>query len=428
MDRNQRPGLFYVTAPKGAELQYGDAIPIYKLLITFNKMDKILKIKFLRALFFSCLLAMSGSVWSVTTTPSGSFVLGASNNTSIDFTFTIQSDPGDKSYVFWAQEFWFENGPVGYLGIQRSGPAKKIIFSIWNAKASVALMQGAVAEAFDGEGVGQHVIAPLDWQLGHSYRFRLESAGGSGPWWEVTVTDQTSNEHWDLGKIQALPGWGNLQKNVTTFTEVYINGGDCAKTPYARAAFAAPTAGYGTVKTIQTSPNTYGSFGTPCSLATVSGAKDGVNVGTRSDVVGSSLVHQIGLSNGPQNWGDFDRMGTVGSIFKYANPASSNIEYFRLASVGTDRRYWYFPNNQADNGNWQYLGTLEPFYNGPVAHAWGENDRLGKIGDVYSNTAAAGTTYYFKLIATGQDKRYWYFPTTPTSNSQWQYLGTNIGK
>ncbi|WP_155639842.1 DUF3472 domain-containing protein [Burkholderia cepacia] len=376
---------------------------------------------------FAMLFASSVS-WAITGVPSGSFVLSKGNNSSIDFSFNVQSDPGDKSYVFWAQQFWFETGPGGYLGLQRVAGKKQIIFSIWNANASVALMQGAVAETFNEFGPGQHVIAPFDWQLGHTYQFRLENSGGSGPWWEVSVTDLTTNDHWDLGKIQANAGWGNLQKNVSTFTEVFINGGSCELIPYARAAFGSPTSDHGVGTTAKISAWTYGNFPRPCPLPQVAGAKDGVNVGTRSDVVGSSLVHQIGLSNGPQNWGDYDRQGKIGSIFQYQNPYSHQTEYFKLVALGSDNRYWYFPINQTSNTYWQYLGTLEPFYNGPASHVWGENDRLGTIGDTYAYTLNAGITWYFRLSALSGDKRYWYFPTTPTNNGYWQYLGANIGR
>lgn len=381
----------------------------------------------LRAFLLSTILASSAS-WAITSTPSGSFVLSKGNNASIDFTFNIQSDPGNKSYVFWAQQFWFETGPGGYLGLQRSGATKQIIFSIWDATASVALMQGAVAESFGGEGVGQHVIAPFDWQPGHTYRFRLENAGGAGPWWQVSVTDLETNENQNLGKIQAHSGWGNLQRHVTTFTEVYLNNGRCEAIPYARASFGSPISDNGVGKTAEMTASTYGSFSVPCSLLQVKGAKDGVNVGTRSDVVGSSLVHQIGLSNGPQNWGWYGREGKIGQIFKYQNPYSYRTEYFELAALGSNDRYWYFPTDGSSNAQWKYLGTTEPFYNGSEFHVWGENDRRGTIGDIYAYTLKRGITWYFKLSALGSDKRYWYFPSTPSDNGFWQYLGTNIGK
>jgi hypothetical protein len=381
----------------------------------------------LRAALCATVLVSSAS-WGVTTTPAGSFVLSKGDNSSIDFVFKVDSDPGDKSHIFWSQQFWFEKGPGGYLGIQRGGEVKQIIFSIWNAPASVALMDGAIAEPFGGEGDGQHVLGAFDWQLGHSYRFRLENAGGTGPWWQVSITDLDTNQTWPFGKIQGLPEWGNLTQNVSTFTEVYGGGESCERIPYVRAEFGSPSSDNGVGTTTELSAGTYGSFPNPCTIAEVPGAKDGVNVGTRSDVVGSSLVEQIGLSNGPQNWDDYGQKGKIGTIFKYENPSSNRTEYNKLIALGSDGRYGYFPTDENNNFSWEYLGTNEPFYNGPPVHVWGENDRMGTIGDIYAETLSAGTTLYFRLVSVGPDKRYWYLPSTPTDNAYWQYLGTNMGK
>ncbi|WGS41956.1 DUF3472 domain-containing protein [Burkholderia sp. JSH-S8] len=345
----------------------------------------------LRALVCAGML-VTFAAWGLTTTPSGAFVLSKGNNSNIDFSFNVQSDPGDKSYVFWAQQFWFETGPGGYLGLQRVGGAKKIIFSIWNATSSTALMQGAVAESFSGEGTGQHVIAPFDWQSGRNYKFRLENAGGS--WWEVSVTDLTTSAHWRLGKIQAQPRWGKLRKNVSTFTEVFINGNSCEEIPYARATFGAPSSDNGAGKTTQIIADTYGNFTPPCALMRVAGAKDGVNFGTRSDKIGSTLVHQIGLSNGPQKWGDFDRRGRVGTIFSRQNPTTYTTEYFMLKALGADGRYWYFPDNRSDNYFWSYLGTKEPFYNKNPIMAL--SDQISQQGNL--NKLDAGGTFINSVL------------------------------
>ncbi len=53
-----------------------------------------------------------------------------------------------------------------------------------------------------------------------------------------------------------------------------------------------------------------------------------------------------------RSWGDSGTSGTPGDIYAYDNPYSGKREYFRLLTSS----YWYFPINQADNANWQYLG------------------------------------------------------------------------
>lgn len=53
-----------------------------------------------------------------------------------------------------------------------------------------------------------------------------------------------------------------------------------------------------------------------------------------------------------RSWGDAGTSGTPGEIYAYDNPYSGRREYFRLLTSS----YWYFPTNQTDNSNWQYLG------------------------------------------------------------------------
>jgi len=54
-------------------------------------------------------------------------------------------------------------------------------------------------------------------------------------------------------------------------------------------------------------------------------------------------------------WGENDRLGTIGELFVYDNPYSGKIDYFRLKALGSDGRYWYFPTDETDNQYWEYL-------------------------------------------------------------------------
>lgn len=129
---------------------------------------------------------------------------------------------------------------------------------------------------------------------------------------------------------------------------------------------------------------------------------------------------------GTGNWGDNDRKAAVGQIFVYDNPYSGAIEYFRLASAGSDGRYWYFPTDRRDNRFWEYLGTQLPDIEQattPIG-VWGENGRQAKQGQVFIyNNPYTYEVEYFRANATGQ---YWYFPTDKTNNTDWTYLGTNL--
>ncbi|NEO37871.1 MAG: hypothetical protein F6J90_16665 [Moorea sp. SIOASIH] len=116
----------------------------------------------------------------------------------------------------------------------------------------------------------------------------------------------------------------------------------------------------------------------------------------------------------PHAWGENDRKGEIGDIFKYDNPYNGDTEYFKLVNLGSDGRYWYFPTDKTNNGYWEYLDL----------HAWGENDRKGKIGQIFKyDNPYNGDTEYFKLVNLGSDERYWYFPTDKTNNGYWEYLG-----
>ena len=51
-------------------------------------------------------------------------------------------------------------------------------------------------------------------------------------------------------------------------------------------------------------------------------------------------------------------------------------------------------------------------------HEWGENNNQGIVGQIF-HYGINDTVYYFKLKTAG----YWYFPTTPTDNEYWTFLG-----
>ncbi|WP_114153874.1 phosphatidylinositol-specific phospholipase C [Chromobacterium haemolyticum] len=53
-----------------------------------------------------------------------------------------------------------------------------------------------------------------------------------------------------------------------------------------------------------------------------------------------------------KRWSAGDR-ATLGDIYRYDNPYSKTVDYFRSRKSGG---YWYFPTNQSSNGDWEYLG------------------------------------------------------------------------
>ncbi len=57
-------------------------------------------------------------------------------------------------------------------------------------------------------------------------------------------------------------------------------------------------------------------------------------------------------------WGDFDRIGTIGDLYIYDNPYNGDKELFKLSGLGSDARYWYFPTNKTNNRFWTYISTI----------------------------------------------------------------------
>ncbi|MGR5187753.1 hypothetical protein ACPV3S_20350 [Photobacterium damselae] len=123
--------------------------------------------------------------------------------------------------------------------------------------------------------------------------------------------------------------------------------------------------------------------------------------------------HTLSRATPVYEWGGNDRKGNIGDIYKYNNPYSNKIEFFKLKSLGSDQKYWYFPTDQRDNQYWEFIGPYE----------WGINDRKGNIGDIYVyNNPYNGDQELFKLTNLGQDGRYWYFPTDKSDNTYWNYF------
>lgn len=322
-------------------------------------------LKNLQYLILTLLIVVCPCASGLPKVSSGVFVLSGGGNSSIDFDLTIQSDPGDDAYVSWSQRFVFEHvagGQGGRIGLLRAGVQKRFVFSISAGVAAVALMPGADVGKIDGRTSRLQISGIFDWQLNHTYRFRLQRVGAAGAWWQAMVTDLSSGDYWVLGKIQTRPGLRTLSRYVSTLTDVFMNGGDCAAIPYARAVFGPPTADRMAKRTIKTSAYTVDEFAGDCVLSTWCGAESGGNIGSRSDVIRGDLVHQIGLSRGPQRWTDFDRRGRLGSIFWYPNPFSHRVEYFRLLQLGMDGHNRRFPTDGRSDAYWQYLGNIEPEY------------------------------------------------------------------
>lgn len=145
----------------------------------------------------------------------------------------------------------------------------------------------------------------------------------------------------------------------------------------------------------------------------------------------SKVLSQFAQPDAPDDtcchqWEENGHYGERGNIYVYDNPYNHQTEYFSAAKTG---QYWYFPTNKTNNADWIYLGTdketAKTNNESLMGYAqWGENDRKASLGTtfIYSNPYN-GRLELFTLKATGNDGRYWYFPTNKTDNTYWKYEG-----
>jgi len=144
---------------------------------------------------------------------------------SFKWTVTPRTNPSPNGY-FWAHQFMFDSGEVGYFGIQTQGSdpthtteGKIAIFSVWNALGADGPQYHGT---FGGEGVGWTVRIKYNWRVNHSYQLRVvrDSTVKSGTWWAAYISDGKVREL--VGKIKVPKAWKGLAAvNSVVWTERY---------------------------------------------------------------------------------------------------------------------------------------------------------------------------------------------------------------
>ncbi|MCI7354369.1 MAG: S6 family peptidase [[Actinobacillus] rossii] len=124
-------------------------------------------------------------------------------------------------------------------------------------------------------------------------------------------------------------------------------------------------------------------------------------------------------------WGQWATSGA--DIYEYINTHAGNRkDYFVLKNNG--RANQFFPTNQTSNESWEYIGSdkinaIETAFAQKMAKefTWGT---LGSASaDIYERKTA-NRTDYFTLKENGNANSA--FPTTQTSNTHWQYIGSDL--
>lgn len=124
-------------------------------------------------------------------------------------------------------------------------------------------------------------------------------------------------------------------------------------------------------------------------------------------------------------WGQWATSGA--DIYEYINTHAGNRkDYFVLKTNG--RANQFFPTNQTSNESWEYIGSdkvnaIETAFAQKMAKelTWGT---VGSTSaDIYEHKTA-NRTDYFTLKENGNANSA--FPTTQTSNTHWQYIGSDL--
>lgn len=161
---------------------------------------------------------------------------------SVDFSITVDQDPGHTANTYWANQFNLVGTSSGaYTGMQSNGGnARTFLFSAWDTVDARAGSDGSYCVGFSGEGEGRSCRIHKEWEAGHTYRFHVAYEGDD--WLTTTVTDITTNTSFVLGSIKtaahAISPAGMV--NWTEYFEWNSDKATCLGQPYSKASFALP--------------------------------------------------------------------------------------------------------------------------------------------------------------------------------------------
>jgi hypothetical protein len=173
----------------------------------------------------------------------------------ITFPLTVHTAP-DAAGWFFAQQFAFVGGNLGYCGIRpRPGGANLAAFSVFGEGSTVVDGDRCRPGADGGSGASCSAWAPLI--RGREYLFTVYRDHPGSRVWRGTLTDATTLQEWDLG-AWSLSHDGGIKPSHVGFMEYYKAVAACEATPLATLHFGAPySAPSGTVGRCH-SPTHYG--------------------------------------------------------------------------------------------------------------------------------------------------------------------------
>jgi hypothetical protein len=178
------------------------------------------------------------------------------------FTTVVAEPTRTTDHYFWADQFSFAGGQVGYIGLQPrpnagAAPQGAAYFSVFGE--GVSTTDPHCASGADG-GTGLTCHVPFAYQLGHVYVLNVTRTGTDT--WTGTVDDQTGGALTPIATWTTPAAWGLLSPHSSAFTEYYAKlPGGCDDIPYALVVNGTPVAEHGTLPAVLSNTRLYGGTG-----------------------------------------------------------------------------------------------------------------------------------------------------------------------
>jgi hypothetical protein len=232
-----------------------------------------------------------------------------------DMHINWHQEPDARPMGYYAQfAFYFANGTVGYMGLQKdNNEGKKAIFSIWdNSGNSRAVPARDVCKRFDHEGNGTMCLQKFEWKAGREYKLRVwrikDSFNGYSEKWGGWVIDYETGEEFLIGVIEVgnstgMKGYGGLNGYSIATTENYGSGVvDCKNMPYFGVTWTGPFGNNGNKRATYTNMRYNTGVGDPCTEST-NAQSNAINSVTSE--TGAGVVRTNG--DGDNVWAKYDQ-------------------------------------------------------------------------------------------------------------------------
>ncbi len=200
-----------------------------------------------------------------------------------DMHINWHQEPDAGLMGYYAQfAFYFSNGTVGYMGLQKdSNQGKKAIFSIWDASGtSRAMPAHEVCKRFDHEGNGSMCLQKFEWKAGREYKLRVwrikDSVSSTSEKWGGWVIDYKTGEEFLIGVIEVgnsdgHSGYGGLNGHTVATIENYQTSQmaklECANMPYFGVTWSGPFGNNGVLRSTYSSLRYNTGVGDPCTAS-----------------------------------------------------------------------------------------------------------------------------------------------------------------